>query len=234
MLHDDFFDRYEFTPAQRQAIEVFYIRDLMQNVQDKAFQRSANEFYAAGLLRPPYRDCLIIVDLGLGISLLYHFAGGTRIVEYPHSRQAGFPESWPHRFVDLLDGEFALETEHNHNVAAVVLASLMTLFMKSMRRERVDISDALNRKRARHGRSKLMPYTVIRNPPPMHSGNGGTHASPTPHWRRGHVRQYTNGKAVIIEPTIVNAHVGEPVKRRAYIAEEAGRLQTAPRQEQGT
>lgn len=217
MLHDDFFDHYGFTPEQRRAIEVFYIRSLVENAADKNFERTANEFLVAGLLHPPYPDCLIIADLQNGLSVLYLLTGGQTFVEYAHSRRAGFLERHPDRTVRFDDGELFWTTEQGFHTAAIVIASLMTLCMKSMNREQVDITAALNKRRAERGRSELVPYTIITNP--QASGSAiGTHASPMPHWRRGHIRRYKNGRTIVIEPTLVNAQFGPPTKRTAYLA----------------
>jgi hypothetical protein len=48
---------------------------------------------------------------------------------------------------------------------------------------------------------EIKPYRREPAPP-----QGGTHASPTPHERRGHVRRLKNGKVVTVRSSLVNKH----------------------------
>jgi hypothetical protein len=48
------------------------------------------------------------------------------------------------------------------------------------------------------------------------SEEGGTHASPRLHWRRGHVRRLANGKITNVRPTLVGVMKGEEPKMPIY------------------
>ena len=61
-------------------------------------------------------------------------------------------------------------------------------------------------------------YTIVRPPRADEMPNyvaGGSHASPRPHLRRGHVRHFEDGSTTWVSPCFVN---GEPIEaRKAYI-----------------
>lgn len=73
-------------------------------------------------------------------------------------------------------------------------------------------------RRARDGRPPLPERHTIIVPvavPARGAGAGGTHASPRPHWRRGHIRKYSDGKVTMVSPCIVNAD-GSAIEPRQY------------------
>lgn len=64
----------------------------------------------------------------------------------------------------------------------------------------------INAKRKRNGKRPFFEWTTVEVKPRavVQESKGGTHASPKPHMRRGHVRRYKSGKVVAIKPMIVN------------------------------
>lgn len=66
----------------------------------------------------------------------------------------------------------------------------------------------VNAKRIRKGKRPFFEWTTVEIKPRSTSqeSKGGTHASPKPHMRRGHVRKLKSGKIVSIKPMIVNKH----------------------------
>jgi len=67
---------------------------------------------------------------------------------------------------------------------------------------------AVNAKRIRKGKRPFFEWTTVEVKPraAVSESAGGTHASPKPHLRRGHVRRYKSGKVVAIKSQIVNKH----------------------------
>lgn len=68
----------------------------------------------------------------------------------------------------------------------------------------------INAKRIKKGKRPFFEWTTVVVEPravvPDPEPKGGTHASPKPHMRRGHVRRYKSGKVVTIKSMIVNKH----------------------------
>lgn len=75
----------------------------------------------------------------------------------------------------------------------------------------------LNDRRKKKGRPLFYPYKVLNLSAPATNGKGeggGTHASPSAHLRRGHIRQLgerSGYKTLWINAMMVNARAGEPV-----------------------
>jgi hypothetical protein len=67
-----------------------------------------------------------------------------------------------------------------------------------------------NAKRRAKGKRQFFEWTTVEIDTKSRSeemvSQGGTHASPKPHDRRGHQRRYKNGKVVYIRPTTINRH----------------------------
>ena len=68
----------------------------------------------------------------------------------------------------------------------------------------------VNVKKRIKGKSQLFEWKTVEikvNPEPKeYVSQGGTHASPKPHDRRGHQRRYKNGKVVFVRSSTVNKH----------------------------
>jgi len=68
-------------------------------------------------------------------------------------------------------------------------------------------SKFLNEKRIKKGKRPFFDWTTITVEPRAPSQSlGGTHASPKPHMRRGHVRRLKSGKIVMVKSMIINKH----------------------------
>lgn len=101
-------------------------------------------------------------------------------------------------------------------------AATMLLNTKYSEKENIIISEKLNKRRIKNGKEKFSNYTIVKLKRSNYDVSGAlkSHASPKPHWRRGHVRKYQNGKISPISPCLVNWD-GEEVKHKIYKVEDA-------------
>lgn len=65
----------------------------------------------------------------------------------------------------------------------------------------------MNARRIRRGKRPFFEWTTVKVEPRAPSEHqGGTHASPKPHARRGHVRRLKDGRIITIKNSIINKH----------------------------
>ena len=110
-----------------------------------------------------------------------------------------------------------LNSARGNNCAGAIVSASLFLNTKHASTEKKQISDKLNKRRLKRGRAPLSDYKIIRltdyNDKP--TGAKGSHASPVPHWRRGHIRTLGD-KKVAIPPCRVN-WTGQDVKKGVYL-----------------
>jgi hypothetical protein len=99
----------------------------------------------------------------------------------------------------------------------------LVLNTKGMTMQRIEPDAKLNKARVKRKQPPLLPYTIVHTHKYVEAAKetarmakGGTHASPRPHLRRGHVRRYDNGKRIWINDMIVNAGKGAYNPRDEY------------------
>jgi hypothetical protein len=101
------------------------------------------------------------------------------------------------------------------NVLDPLMTGLLILSTRGIVRERVEASEKLQRARARNRRPPIPPYERVdcalyitaiqaRKSRARTVSLGGTHASPIPHLRMGHVRTYASGVTVLVRDALVN------------------------------
>lgn len=69
--------------------------------------------------------------------------------------------------------------------------------------------ERLNKARAHKGKPAIGRTITIRLDRHGQVERNGTHASPIPHWRRGHIRRLSSGKMTPVPPTLVNWSLGD-------------------------
>lgn len=86
------------------------------------------------------------------------------------------------------------------------------LNMKHTIKQETDPPEKLNEARRKKGKIELTKSVVVKLDPRyvVHEGATRTHASPRPHWRRGHVRTMKSGKRVPVQPHMVMGEVPLP------------------------
>ena len=103
------------------------------------------------------------------------------------------------------------------NIGDPVMTALLILNTRNIQRETIRVSEKLNRARKRSGKPLIPPYERINAAPYVTAilargkarrgeGLGGHHASPTPHIRMGHIRQYASGVRSFVRDTLVNVN----------------------------
>jgi hypothetical protein len=82
--------------------------------------------------------------------------------------------------------------------------------------ERVTVAKSVQARRTRQGKEPLPEYTVVRidGAALRRDVGAGAHASPRPHWRRGHVRTLPSGSKTVVRPHPV---MGEPAALKTYM-----------------
>lgn len=160
------------------------------------------------------------------------------IVGEPDHTHPGNTQFWAHCYPsDYREYRLGrpLTEQESINLARYILCT--TLYVCALLQDHPEIirnvrpSSALNKSRERSGKHPLPPVTkvspellttyVLRPLKSVQESQGGTHASPVPHIRKGHFR--TIGKAtgnprkLWIGETVVNASKGEPVNRKFYL-----------------
>lgn len=86
-----------------------------------------------------------------------------------------------------------------------IAAFLSALHCTNIRRERHDPPPKLQKARAKRGKAPLFSYWTLQLDGKTERGDdqGGTHATPRVHLRRGHPRQYAQGKWTWVQPCAV-------------------------------
>jgi len=103
------------------------------------------------------------------------------------------------------------------NIGDPVMLAMLILNTRNVERETIRASDKLQRARAKSNKPPIPSYdrvhsaayvTAITNRAKSRRGEslGGTHASPVPHIRMGHPREYASGRTIFIRDTLVNAN----------------------------
>jgi len=101
------------------------------------------------------------------------------------------------------------------NVLDPLMTCLMMLSTNGIERETIRANPKLQKSRLRSGKPPIPPYDrvnskpyvtamMLRGQPRAGESAGGTHASPVPHIRRGHLRTYASGVQSFIRDTLVN------------------------------
>lgn len=100
------------------------------------------------------------------------------------------------------------------NVLDPLMTALLLLNTTGVERSTVRVSDKLNRSRARSNKPPIPPYDVVdsalyvtaltaHRSASRSEPLGGHHASPMPHIRKGHFREYASGRRTFIRDTLV-------------------------------
>lgn len=96
------------------------------------------------------------------------------------------------------------------------LSSFAVLSCSNVRVRDVEAPAALNKKRAKSGKAPMVTYKVLELVAPAtrqeRVDQGGTHASPRLHLRRGHIRRLDAERTVWVQACIVGSATGAVLK----------------------
>ncbi len=110
------------------------------------------------------------------------------------------------QYFPYLNYDDAAEDTRVSILRAVAIIAMMR--SKSIRIIPGEDTTKLNKQRSLKGKPPAYPINIVKLVPfitiKRGDGKGGTHASPEPHWRRGHVREYKPGHWTDVAPAMVN------------------------------
>lgn len=88
---------------------------------------------------------------------------------------------------------------------STVAAFLSVLNCCNVAKKEINPPEKVQKKRQKKGKQPIWSYWVLELKPTSRSGEaqGGTHASPRVHLRRGHVREYRPGEYTWVQPCVV-------------------------------
>lgn len=126
--------------------------------------------------------------------------------------------------------EFLMESEQKdietlETVTSLAIAALAAIADDRQPLERVEAPLKLNKARERRGKKPIPPmwkvsYITYLNRPHSEGGqranDGGTHASPRPHDRRGHTRHIKSGREVWVRPSRIGEIERHLIRDRAF------------------
>lgn len=188
----------------------------------KEMDKTFLEMKEFGLASPPY-DCFVIHAIcklptweHATIQSMFCFKQNGRLV---------FDALFDNEREKSLFDQYCTDPEDKYNaqVAAGLFYEklLVMLATRGAIRERHEVRRSQTSVGGKPHKRGSGGYTIIR-PPEAHEIAGGTHASPRPHLRRGHIRRYDpidKTKWVWIEPCFVNGE--QPERRQAYLVKTA-------------
>lgn len=127
------------------------------------------------------------------------------------------PENTPLALCAKMQGIDENQDEVMKQTVRDVLSFCMILNTKYFEKKETIVPYKLNVARKKRGKIALRNYITVSLRKDIVSENGeicGNHKTPIPHWRRGHIRKYKDGKIITVRPTIVNFNGATPIKKQ--------------------
>lgn len=154
-------------------------------------------------------------------------------MEVDDSKYAALSVPSPWRFVpgleEINNGKPPEEAAAG-NVLDPLMTALLILNTNGVERQTIRADAKLNRAREKARKPPIPPYDRVHAAPYVTAilargrprqrgeGQGGTHASPIPHLRRGHLRSYPNGHKTFIRDSLVRV---SPEARAAWMQQRS-------------
>jgi len=177
---------------------------------------AAYEAAKIGLLNPPFERCVFHCDRssdgGRDLILMVCDEKGVRIIAFNGSSYSPYPVR-----VIVEDGAFVMQMvegagedqEDWGNYIAALYTHVISIVSATGTEENIiPAPEKLNRRRMKKGKTPIPEYReIIIGGTKSQSGEhqGGTHRSPIPHMRRGHIRELESGTKTWVRPSFVNS-----------------------------
>ena len=191
---------------------------------------TSTSVYLVNPLEPdtPAGDCesIELTPLRIGVNSVLMI--GDRIYLHPNRDPetknlskyhcSSIPSTW--RFLpgaERINNNLSPERAAAGNVLDPLMCALLILSTRGIVRERVEASEKLQKAREKNKQPRIPPYERVNSQlyitaiqaRKAKSGdhpraNQGTHASPIPHLRMGHIRTYASGVTVLVRDALVN------------------------------
>ena len=146
---------------------------------------------------------------------MFMCSGIAEIHARPDSRWEGRLLDRPGEAMDA-----SVDSQFIGSLADGVAAMSMLLTTKGVGLRREVVPRKLNEKREKQGKRPYPAVTYVNTREYYEAvqltARGGTHASPVPHFRRGHIRTYQDGKRVWVSSALVNCRSPEEALRRDH------------------
>ncbi len=119
----------------------------------------------------------------------------------------------------------SLFTEQAKKAAEAIISTIMLMNTKYFTHDCVKRDVKMNARREKNGKNPYLDYTVIDLVDKIANVSDGTHASPIPHWRRGHIRNLSEDKKIPIAPMMINFKGVIPPAKKYLIEPEEERIE---------
>lgn len=100
--------------------------------------------------------------------------------------------------------------------ATAAIEFMMTINCENVKRERIEAPAKLNKKREASGKPPFSSYwmlDVFKEQSAPGAPQGGSHASPRRHFRRGHIRRLASGKSTFVRHTMVGSGAAGTIQK---------------------
>ncbi len=206
---------------------VFYFN--YEEISQDSFSETSKEFFNESVISFPFNLNFFVYKVNgintFSLSIAKNKKKDGYVITYFDKKDDGIRTRSYKSFINLNGEIFSYncidENEKKHSYYAIKMAlnSILALNTKEFNKEKNILNNALNKKREKKGRNKLLNYNVIYINKKINQSNGNQKNSyaKIPHWRRGHIRTYKNGKKTMVSPTIVNFN-GKAPDKKIYVA----------------
>jgi hypothetical protein len=173
-----------------------------------------NDLWDEGILTLPFETCYLQTNIGADTFGYFATMIERDVAFLALMKDRGFMPVSIRSDGTLSCAASHMDDNSRHDVECLVarlIAMVAFLNTKGTKLERVAPREGVNARRERQGKRPILEYTVVKIDPEIiksYAAKGGTHASPRPHLRRGHIRRLDEERKTVVRPSFVNASGG--------------------------